>query len=98
MSESDIYTNKQTLPPANETAGRSSRRRREKVKSFDETVNDDVRQTHRRRSRNSGLRRFIHLMRKPDFSRNFWAILLGTVGLILALLVLWDRFGPAPMP
>lgn len=94
MSSSDIYQVKespwakqQKSPPK-----RSRHRRQSSVKSFDETVNKDLSQTHRRRHRNSGFRRFRHQMKKPEYSKKFWLITLSVGGSILALLLIWDAF------
>jgi hypothetical protein len=94
MASSDIYSIKE--PPGQ---NRPSRRHR-RTKSFDETTQNDVAASHRRRSGNSGFRRFRHLMKKPDFSKKFWTVVMGTLGLILVLLIVWDFFfrysAPAP--
>lgn len=91
MSSSDIYEVKE-LPSAKKPEPPPPRRRRHHRKSFDEEVNPDISSTRRRRSHNSGFRRFKHLLKKPGFSKKFWLITLGTAGLILLLLIVWDRF------
>lgn len=94
MASSDIYEVKD-LPPAKKTEPSVSQqrsRRRRHGKSFDEAVNPDFPNTHRRRSRNSGFRRLQHRLKDPAFSQKFWTSILGTAGLILILLILWDRF------
>ena len=92
MSTSDIYqTSEHPVSPGDHPPV-SQRRRRRSPQSFDETVEKDISTTHRRRRRNSGTRRFRHQMKKPDFNRKFWAIVLSVGGLILILLLLWDRF------
>jgi hypothetical protein len=95
MASSDIYESKELPGAKNEDALLTSQRRRRSRRSpqsFDEVINEDVSETHRRRCRNTGLRRFQHLMRKPEFNKKFWTITLSIFGLILALLLLWDRF------
>lgn len=93
MPSSDIYeTQGRTTSPHEGSMSVSQRRRRRSPQSFDETVEKDLSRTHRRRRRNTGVRRFQHLMRKPDFNRKFWTIVLSVGGLILILLLLWDRF------
>jgi hypothetical protein len=67
-------------------------RRRRRSKRFDETGEKVLSQTHNRRRKNSGVRRFRHLMKKPDFSRRFWITTLSALILILVALVIWDRF------
>jgi len=86
MESSDIYKTKEPKKKS------SSRRRRHSRETFDEAINKDVSKTNSRRSRNSGFRHFQHLMRKPEFNKKFWTITLSVCGLILALLLLWDRF------
>ena len=98
MSTSDIYGIQE--PPwakKPEPPQKPGRRRRHR-KSFDEAVNPDLPNTHRRRSHNSGFRRFQHLLKKPEFSQKFWLATIGTLGLILAVLILWDLFFRYPNP
>ncbi len=90
MSTSDIYHVKESPweakknPPVN--------RRRRRSKRLDEGAKKDLSKTHNRRRKNSGFRRFRHLMKQPDFSRRFWIVSLSTLTLILVSLVIWDRF------
>lgn len=91
MASSDIYQVKESPWAKNPEPPRKSRHRRYR-KTFDEAVNPDISHTHRRRSRNSGVRRLQHLLKRPEFSRKFWLSTLGVLGLILTLLILWDIF------
>jgi len=91
MASSDIYEVKES-PWAKKPEPPKRRRHRRQSKAFDEAVHPDISHTHRRRSRNSGFRRFQHLLKRPDFSRKFWLTILGTLGLVLALLIVWDLF------
>lgn len=91
MSSSDIYDVQQN-PWAKRPEPPKRRHRRERIKSYDEAVNPDLANTHRRRSRNSGFRRLQHLLKRPEFSRKFWTITVGSMALILGLLILWDMF------
>ena len=100
MASSDIYGTKEN-PWANRTEAQPTSQRTKRhgsSKTFEQAVNPDLSRTHRRRSRNSGFRRFIHLMKKPEFSKKFWTILLGVSGLILILLIIWDFFFRYPKP
>jgi len=94
MPSSDIY--KVQEPPGakkEEASSTSSRRRRSRSsESYDEVMDKDITKTNRRRNKNSGFRRFRHLLKKPDFSRNFWTIILSVAGLILVSLIIWDFF------
>lgn len=91
MASSDIYEVKES-PWAKPPEPPKSRRHRRHQKTFDEAVSPDISNTHRRRSRNSGFRRFQHLMKNPTFSKKFWITTLTTAGLILAILIVWDLF------
>ncbi len=96
MSSSDIYHMKE--PPWEAKKNPPVTRRRRRSKSFDETGEKDLSKTHNRRRKNSGARRFRHLMKKPEFSRKFWTITLTALILILVALVIWDRFFRYPPP
>jgi hypothetical protein len=89
MSSSDIYKIKES-PFAKKTE--EPVRRRRQRKSFDEASDKDIAGTHRRRSRNSGFRRFQHRMKDPKYCKKFWILLLGSAGFILVVLIVWDRF------
>lgn len=82
---SDIYGVDQNKPVG---VPMSSRRRR----STKLGTEQDISKTHVRRSKNTGFRRLVHLMKKPEFSRKFWISVLSVIGLILAILILWDTF------
>lgn len=99
MDSSDIYDVKES-PWAKRSEASKKRRLRHTGKTFDEAVNPDFAHTHRRRTRNSGFRRLRHRLKDPHFSKQFWVILLGSAGLILLLLIVWDLFlrYPAPEP
>lgn len=94
MASSDIYKVEESpwAKKPDAEVSQKRRRRRHAHKTFDEAVNPDLANTHRRRSRNSGFRRFQHLLKDPDFSKKFWLTTLGTAGAILALLIIWDLF------
>ena len=100
MASSDIYGMKEN-PWADRTEPQPTSQKTKRhgaSKTFEQAVAHDMSRTHRRRSRNSGIRRFIHLMRKPEFSKKFWMILLGVSGLILLVLIIWDFFFRYPKP
>ena len=87
MSETDIYKNREPLPYGSTNPKRPHRRRHStrEHKAFDD-------HSRKRRSRNSGLRRMLHLYRKKDNEKVFWWTVLGTVVLVLGLLAIW-QFG-----
>lgn len=94
MPSSDIYKVKDS-PWAKKEAAPSKpqlRRHRSSRENFDQAVNKDVSGTHRRRQKNSGFRRFRHLMKKPEFSKKFWTIVLSVGAGILIVLIVWDWF------
>ena len=95
MASSDIYETKESPWAKKDDAPSTSqhrRRSRRSPESFDEAVNKDISGTHSRRRRNTGFRRFQHLMKKPEFNKKFWTITLSACALILILLLLWDWF------
>ncbi|QHI68805.1 hypothetical protein [Tichowtungia aerotolerans] len=99
MPSTDIYNVKDS-PWANAQQDKPSprKRRRRRTESFDEVMNKDVSKTHRRRRSNRGFRRFLHLMKKPEFSKKFWTITLSTFGAIMLILLIWDWFFRYPAP
>jgi len=91
---SDIYEVKESPweKKKDEAVSQARKRRRRHGKSFDEAVNPDLPNTHRRRRRNSGFRRLQHRLKDPKFSKIFWTSIFGTAVFILVVLILWDRF------
>jgi len=95
MASSDIYENKESPWAKKDDAPPTSQRRRRSRRSpqsFDEAMDKNVSETHRRRRRNTGFRRFQHMMKKPESNKKFWTITLSAGALILILLLVWDRF------
>ncbi|MEI7851729.1 MAG: hypothetical protein WCH86_07840 [Kiritimatiellales bacterium] len=91
MASSDIYELKEP-PWAKKAEPPKKRRRKRRQETFDEVVKKDLSATHRRRSRNSGFRRLRHLLKNPKFSKKFWISILGSAGLVLIMLIVWDLF------
>jgi len=86
MSQTDIYKNRervQTTPTAPH-AKKGLRRRSSSRDAFDETGN------RRRRSKNSGLRRLLHLSRKEGAEKKFWWGLLIAIVVILSFIAIWQ--------
>ncbi|MEN7973412.1 MAG: hypothetical protein ABFR47_06220 [Verrucomicrobiota bacterium] len=81
MSDTDIYKSKKQAPVA---PTKPRRRRSSSNSAFDETGN------RRRRSKNSGVRRLLHLMRKSDNEKEFWLTVLIAIVVILSLLAIWQ--------
>lgn len=80
---SDIYKQRPPMPAAKP---RPSRRRRRSTAdgTFDEN------KPRRRRSRNSGLRRLVHLFRKDENERTIWVSALVIALLVLVAVGLWQ--------
>jgi hypothetical protein len=97
MASSDIYETKEP-PWAKKAEPPKKRRHHRHQETFDEAVNKDLSATHRRRSHNSGFRRLRHRLKDPAFSKKFWISTLGSAGLILILLIVWDMFFRYPDP
>jgi hypothetical protein len=97
MASSDIYEANEP-PWASKVEPPRKRHRRRRQETFDEAVNKDISKTHCRRSRNSGFRRLRHRLKDPEFSKKFWINILGSAGLILVLLIVWDLFFRYPDP
>jgi hypothetical protein len=98
MPSSDIYNVKESPWANQEKTPAVSQRRRRRKESFDEAIEKDLSKTHRRRRKNSGFRRFRHLMKKPDFSKKFWITALSIGGAILLAILIWDWFFRYPKP
>lgn len=78
MSDTDIYKNREALPMGNKPEKKRRRRRSGTQRAFDD-------HSRKRRSKNSGLRRFLHLSRKSENEKKIWS----SVGiLLLALLII----------
>jgi hypothetical protein len=84
MSDTDIYKNRERMPYGDKRPRRSTRRRR----SNSQRAFDD--HSRKRRSRNSGLRRLLHLYRKKENERVFWLSLIIFIAVILTLLAIWQ--------
>jgi len=97
MASSDIYEVKEP-PWAKKAEPPKKRRRHRQQETFDEAVNKDLSATHRRRSRNSGFRRLRHRLKDPQFSKKFWIGTVGSAGLVLVVLIVWDMFFRYPDP
>ena len=86
MSDTDIYKNRERMPYGGKRPKRSTRRRR----SGSQRAFDD--QSRKRRSKNSGLRRLLHLYRKKENEKVVWWSVLTCTLVILTLLAIW-QFG-----
>ncbi len=88
MSNIDIYKNREPLPgvPKESRPKKGRRRRSASQRAFDDTGH------RRRRTKNSGFRRLLHLARKDKNEKRFWWGLLITIVVGLTLLAIWQFF------
>ena len=84
MSDTDIYKNRERMPYGDKRPRRSTRRRR----SASQRAFDD--HSRKRRSRNSGLRRLLHLYRKKESEKVIWLSVLTVAVVVLVLLAIWQ--------
>ena len=87
MSETDIYKSRETKAPPVDSAKHSGRRRRT---SSQRVFDQHDRSKGRRRSKNSGLRRLLHLSRKSENEKVFWWTVLITVIVVLTAIAIWQ--------
>lgn len=80
---SDIYKNQQRMPFSG-TKPKRRRRRTPRIAAFDESGEK------RRRSRNSGLRRVLHVMRKSDHEKKYWWGFLVLMVVLLTVIGIWQ--------
>ena len=80
---SDIYKQRPEIPVA-KSVNRRRRRRSAADGTFDET------KTRRRRSKNSGLRRLLHLFRKEENEKRIWISALVVALVVLLIVGIWQ--------
>ena len=85
MSDTDIYKKREPMPYGNRHPKRSSRRRRsaDSERAFDD-------HSRKRRSKNSGLRRLLHLYRKEENEKYFWWTITVTAVVLVVGLAIWQ--------
>ncbi len=86
MADTDIYKSREPVPQvsSDDPRFRKGRRRRSSSRrSFDE-------QDRKRRSKNSGLRRLLHLSRKSDNEKRFWWGILAVTVVLLVSIAIWQ--------
>ena len=84
MSDTDIYKSRERLPYGDKRPRRSSRRRAsDPQRAFDD-------HTRKRRSKNSGIRRILHLYRKKENERVVWLSVLICTATVLIVLAIWQ--------
>ena len=83
MSDTDIYKERESIPVGNKSPRTKRQRRKESRRAFDD-------KDRKRRSKNSGLRRLLHLLRKSDNEKYFWCSMgVLFIGLLL-IIAIWQ--------
>jgi hypothetical protein len=83
MSDTDIYKNREAMPIGNKPEKKRRRRRSGSNRAFDD-------HSRKRRSKNSGFRRFLHLFRKSKNEKIIW-ISMGVLFVsILIFIAIWQ--------
>lgn len=77
MAETDIYKNREAMPQGNKPPKKKRRRRTDSQRAFDDRI-------RKRRSKNSGFRRFLHLSRKSENEKMFW----GSIGILFVVILI----------
>ena len=85
MSETDIYKNREAMPVGGNKPPKKRRKRRSSSQhAFDDNKN------RKRRSKNSGLRRLLHLSRKADNEKYFWSSIGIVIVAVLCIIAIWQ--------
>lgn len=86
MSDTDIYKSREPVHQVSSDDPRFRKGRRRRSSSrlpFDE-------HDRKRRSKNSGLRRLLHLSRKSDNEKHFWWGILAVIVVLLVSIAIWQ--------
>ncbi len=86
MSDTDIYKNREPTQQATPADPRYHKERRRRSSSH--RVFDD--KDRKRRSKNSGLRRLLHLSRKAENDKPIWVGMLVVVVVLLIGIAIWQ--------
>ena len=84
MSKTDIYNTREPIKSSSVSASKKRRRRSESSKTF------GVEQPRKRRSRNSGLRRLLHLSRKSENDKKIWITIFVLIAVALTWIGIWQ--------
>lgn len=85
MSESDIYKKREPIPMGKKPEKKRRRRRSESRRAFDD-------HSRKRRSKNSGLRRLLHLSRKSENEKVIWTIFGVALLIVVVAVAIWQFF------
>lgn len=83
MADTDIYKNRERMPVSRENTRRYSKKKRH-------SSHGDGDRPRKRRSKNSGFRRLLHLYRKEKTQRIFWWTVILTIISLLIYAIIWD--------
>lgn len=83
MSDTDIYKNREAIPMGNKPPKKKRRRRSTSRQAFDD-------RTRKRRSKNSGMRRMLHLFRKNENEKVVWISFGVLFVVILVGIAIWQ--------
>jgi hypothetical protein len=84
MSDTDIYKNREAMP----MGGPKNPKKRRKRRTTTQHAFDD--RPRKRRSKNSGLRRLLHLSRKSDNEKFFWGAMGISAVVVLVIIAIWQ--------
>lgn len=84
MSDTDIYKNREAMPMGKKPEKKKRRRRSRSQRSFDDHS------SRKRRSKNSGFRRFLHLSRKSDSEKMIWSTMGVLLLAMLIIIAIWQ--------
>jgi len=85
MSDTDIYKSREAMPGRNKSPKKRRRRSSSKPRAFDDKA-------RKRRSKNSGARRLLHLFRKSENEKYVW-VAAGIILLVTLVVVgIWQFF------
>lgn len=87
MSETDIYKQREPMPMGKKPDKKNKHRRR---RTSPQRAFDD--KSRKRRSKNSGLRRILHLSRKSENEKVIWTVFGIGMFFIIVLIALWQFF------
>ncbi|MDF7825535.1 hypothetical protein P4B35_16030 [Pontiellaceae bacterium B12227] len=83
MSDTDIYKNREAMPVGNKPPHKRRRRRKKTQRAFDD-------HDRKRRSKNSGLRRLLHLSRKSENEKVIWISAGVLFAVVLIVIAIWQ--------
>ena len=83
MSDTDIYKQREPMPFGSKQPSKKRRRRARPQRAFDD-------KSRKRRSKNTGLRRLLHISRKGENEKYFWTVLAVLFVAILIIIGVWQ--------